>query len=405
MRKIIHSIRIIKEKRQQFQIKINLGVKVKTILNGFVLLIFISVITLSEVNTRLVQVSNTYDYPTPGRGTLVIDVEAISDAGAVDINSFQDAFFLDATFQAQNPDVTFSDELFSSSYYTTTEDYTSGGTHAGRVRYIYTFDSGTRGTIGTDYTKIVRVTIEYDMTDNNGSISWYDGNPQYFVTDEGDQKITGVEEPIPTELQSIPLPIELTTFTVMQKGEGVVSLTWETATEVNNYGFEIERAVIQHQSSSGGNEINDEEKYWEKIGFVKGVGNSNSPKKYNYTDKNLSGGSYFVYRLKQIDIDGTFEYSSEVEIEVLPTKYELNQNYPNPFNPMTTIKFSLPERGKVQLEIYNMIGERIAILINKEMEAGYHSINFDASNLSSGVYFYRINTKNFNKVRKMLLVK
>jgi hypothetical protein len=104
---------------------------------------------------------------------------------------------------------------------------------------------------------------------------------------------------------------------------------------------------------------------WEKIGFVQGNGNSNSPKNYAFTDKNPAGGSKFIYRLKQIDNDGKFEYSDQVEVELLPDKFELYQNYPNPFNPVTNIKFSLPADSKLELDIYNIIGEHLVTLVNK----------------------------------------
>jgi len=200
-----------------------------------------------------------------------------------------------------------------------------------------------------------------------------------------------------------PLPVELTTFKAESKKGSAVDLIWETATEVNNYGFEVERAVIKAQKSAVKTEA--KELSWKKIGFVEGAGNTNSPRKYKFLDKNPTGGSHFVYRLKQIDVDGTFEYSDEVEVEVLPAKYELSQNYPNPFNPSTVIKFSLPENSKVRLDIYNMIGELVTTLVNKEMEAGFQSVRFNASNLASGIYLYRLSTSKFSKVRKMMLLK
>ncbi|NOX66404.1 MAG: T9SS type A sorting domain-containing protein, partial [Chlorobi bacterium] len=127
---------------------------------------------------------------------------------------------------------------------------------------------------------------------------------------------------------------------------------------------------------------------WETIGFVEGHGNSNSPNSYNFVDEDLTGGNHFAYRLKQIDMDGAYEYSDLVELNIVPKKYELSQNYPNPFNPSTTIKFSLPKNSKVRLDIYNMLGESVTTLIDKEMDAGFQSVQFNASNLASGIYFY-----------------
>lgn len=197
-----------------------------------------------------------------------------------------------------------------------------------------------------------------------------------------------------------PLPVELTSFSATNQKGNVVNLQWETATEVNNYGFEVERSIKVED-----NEVAE----WNKISFIEGAGNSNSQKLYSFVDKNPVGGTKFAYRLKQIDIDGTFEYSDLVEIEVLPTEYELYQNYPNPFNPSTKIKFSLPEDAKVAVDIYNMLGQRVMTLFNKDMKAGYHQVLFDTQSagnqLASGVYLYTISTKNFSSVKKMVLLK
>ncbi|MBX2977283.1 MAG: hypothetical protein KF721_14230 [Ignavibacteriaceae bacterium] len=182
------------------------------------------------------------------------------------------------------------------------------------------------------------------------------------------------------DLNCSSFPVELISFGG-EVSEKEVILRWQTATEQNNYGFEIERSVAQ---------ISNLRHEWEKIGFVEGNGNSNSPKDYTFVDsqtfelcQNLEGfDGKIQYRLKQIDTDGTFEYSEIVEVEIelqLPTKFELFQNYPNPFNPSTTIKFGLPKDSQVSLEIFNILGEKVATLIDKEMPAGYHNFQFSTS--------------------------
>ncbi len=188
-----------------------------------------------------------------------------------------------------------------------------------------------------------------------------------------------------------PLPVELTTFNAQIIENNKIELTWETATEINNYGFEIERKGLNNSN-------------WSKVGFVEGYGNSNSPKNYSFSDNNLIGNK-LIYRLKQIDIDGTFEYSKEIEIDVTPTKFSLAQNYPNPFNPTTSIKFSLPESTIAKIVVYDVLGKVVKTLVNERLDAGYHIVNFDASSLTSGTYFYTIETSKFTKVRKMLLLK
>jgi hypothetical protein len=192
-----------------------------------------------------------------------------------------------------------------------------------------------------------------------------------------------------------PTPVELSTFVVKTLGRDI-ELFWQTKTEINNYGFEIERLAGNIEADAGS---------WEKIGFIKGNGNSNSPKDYYYVDGNLTGGSKFLYRLKQIDNDGKFTYSEEVYAEIIPYKYELFQNYPNPFNPETNINFTLPFAGRVRLDIYNIIGEHMVTLLDKDMEAGFHSILFKENNLTSGTYIYRIQANDFSQTKKMLLIK
>ncbi len=192
------------------------------------------------------------------------------------------------------------------------------------------------------------------------------------------------------------LPVELTSFSAVTIGKDV-KLSWNTATEINNYGFDVERG--SHTSTS----LSVTE--WEKIGFVNGNGNSNSPKNYSFIDDNVTAGKY-SYRLKQIDNDGQFEYSKTINVDFNGVKkFELSQNYPNPFNPTTTIRFNLPEAGNVKLTLFNILGQEIMTLINEYKESGVHTINFDASELNSGMYIYEIEAGSFTQTRKMTLVK
>jgi hypothetical protein len=198
------------------------------------------------------------------------------------------------------------------------------------------------------------------------------------------------------------LPVELTTFTAAVEKKNTI-LKWKTATEVNNYGFEIERSLVTgHQSLAK----------WEKIGFVQGNGNSNSPKMYEFTDKHPMSGKNF-YRLKQIDNDGNYEYSHEVEVDIknAPDNFEFFNNYPNPANPVTTIKFGLPVRSSVSINIYNTLGELVTQLTNEVKDPGYYEVRWDASNVSSGIYFYIIRAKEdgrakeYKSVKKMIILK
>lgn len=191
------------------------------------------------------------------------------------------------------------------------------------------------------------------------------------------------------------IPVELASFTATAN-ENSVTLSWSTATETNNSGFSIERKTSIDER-------------WKVVGFVPGFGTTTERRSYSFTDVNLSMGNY-SYRLKQIDFDGTVEYSNEVFAEVgAPRSFALMQNYPNPFNPSTTIEFSIPEASNISVEVYNIIGELVASLVNQTLEAGYHRINFNAGNLPSGTYVYQLKANNpngiFIEAKKMLLMK
>ena len=192
-----------------------------------------------------------------------------------------------------------------------------------------------------------------------------------------------------------PLPVELTSFTAVVN-KNSVELKWHTATEVNNYGFEVER--IRNYELGIRN--------WEKIGFVNGNGNSNSSKDYSFVDKTNSKGKY-AYRLKQIDNDGKYKYSKEVEVDLgTPKEFLLAQNYPNPFNPSTVIKFVVSENGKAVLKVYNTLGSEVTTLFNGNALANQvYEVNFNAANLPSGVYFYKLQLGNKLSIKKMLLLK
>ena len=188
-----------------------------------------------------------------------------------------------------------------------------------------------------------------------------------------------------------PLPVELSSFTSTVSNRDV-TLNWSTSAELNNSGFDIERSTTEGQ--------------WTKAGNVQGNGTTNELKNYQFTDRNLSSGTY-SYRLKQIDFNGNFEYFnlSEEIIVGIPDQFSLSQNYPNPFNPTTKIDFQLPTDGNVKITVYDNSGKLISEIVNGFRTAGYHTVNFDAANISSGVYFYKLESGNFSKVMKMTVLK
>ena len=244
-------------------------------------------------------------------------------------------------------------------------------------------------------------TLKLAKRDNNADGSWEDAGA---ALDQGANTLTKTGESgteyILGSTGNNPLPVELTSLTA-NVSNGNVTLNWETATEVNNYGFEVERKSNVKGHTSTVLSVTD----WEKIGFVNGNGNSNSPKNYSFVDDNITAGTY-SYRLKQIDNDGQFEYSKAIEIGLTaPDKFELSQNYPNPFNPSTTINYNLPEASNVKLIIYNILGQEVKTLVNEFKEAGVHTVNYNASDLNSGLYIYKIEAGSFTQTRKMTLIK
>jgi hypothetical protein len=191
---------------------------------------------------------------------------------------------------------------------------------------------------------------------------------------------------------SEPLPVELTSFSASVDQHRVV-LNWKTATEINTNGFSVLRSADKTN--------------WKEIGFIKASGNSNTPLTYRFVDQAVANGSY-TYKLKMVDNDGTYKFSSESQVTVYtPNTFELAQNYPNPFNPSTMISYSLATDAKVTLKVYNALGSEVATVVNELQSAGPHAVSFSADqyHLSSGIYFYKIQAGNFSETRRMMLLK
>ncbi len=242
---------------------------------------------------------------------------------------------------------------------------------------VFTTNIGTTAQLDSFLTNItgMRVLVYYPNKDNILRHLYFDGI--YAVNSFSDGSI---------------VPVELTSFTANSSGD-VVNLLWSTATETNNKGFEIQRKI--------------ENGSWETIGYKAGRGTTTNITAYSFSDNtgNLNTGN-LIYRLKQIDFDGTYKYSNEVEVQKIQlNKYELSQNYPNPFNPSTSIKYSIGKNGLVTLKIYNILGKEVVTLVNGVKTAGSYEIIFNAHNLSSGVYFYKLQSGNYNETKKFILMK
>ncbi len=192
------------------------------------------------------------------------------------------------------------------------------------------------------------------------------------------------------------IPVEFVTFSAVVKNN-VVELKWSTATETNNHGFYIERNRISNVSG----------KEWETLGFVEGNGTTTRNHNYSYQDKsvNVADAGKIYYRIKQVDYNGSYRYSNEVQLSFSPVEFSLSQNFPNPFNPATTIKYQLPVKSMITLKVFSSLGEEIKVLIKGEKAAGKHELQFQADDLPSGVYFYQLRAGNFVETKKMILLK
>ena len=204
-----------------------------------------------------------------------------------------------------------------------------------------------------------------------------------------DERAGGFDMDIYTGLIPPIVPVELLNFT-SRIVNGKIILEWVTATELNNLGFEIQRSYDNNIFAT--------------VGFVEGKGNSTENQYYSFKDESIQGKLY--YRLKQVDFDGSYNYSNVIEVNgVSVSTLQLEQNYPNPFNPATTIKYQLGNDGFVTLKVFNSLGEEVAVLVSEFQKGGSHQIIFNASDLPSGVYVYQLTSGNYIENKKMILLR
>ncbi len=195
----------------------------------------------------------------------------------------------------------------------------------------------------------------------------------------------------------VPVPVELASFSASTNGSSV-TLNWITASEVNNRGFEVQKSKVKIQKSKYD--------FWEVISFIEGRGTTTEQTNYSFEDNNLPAGIY-NYRIKQIDFDGTFRYFNLDEfIEISsPFTFELLQNYPNPFNPSTRISWESPVGSHQIIKVYDVLGNEVKTLVNEYKPAGSYEVEFNASGLASGVYYYQLRAGEFMQTKKMILVR
>lgn len=236
--------------------------------------------------------------------------------------------------------------------------------------------------------------------DNTGPVT---GNSYYSSNGASFSQMTTYDIAARAIFKATALPVQLASFTAHPANDGV-ALAWATVSEINNFGFEVQKDTLRAAQS------------FTTIpgSFVAGNGTTLTPHSYTFTDPHAAPGSW-VYRLRQTDLDGAESFSEPVIVQnvataidaagSLPTAIALDQNYPNPFNPATMIPYALPEAGQVRITVYDMLGREMGVLVNGRQEAGYHTVRFDASNLSSGAYFARMTTGSFVKTVRLMLVR
>jgi len=266
------------------------------------------------------------------------------------------------------------------------------------------FNNSNNGTIvasGVNWTDVA--TIHFDIANANSlaSFVWITNSTFWGVYDDDNISLWNIGQF--EDLSNYIIPVELVSFSASVLDHNSVQLKWITATELNNYGFEVERKLnIKGRTT-------DE---WTKIGFVEGMGNSTSPVEYSFNDPAKHNSSIINYRLKIIDLDGTFSYSDVVEVMTIPLSYELAQNYPNPFNPSTKISWQSPVSSHQTLKVYDVLGNEVATLVDEFKPAGFHEVVFNSENFASGVYIYRLQMdattgsgQSFTETRKMVLLR
>jgi len=263
------------------------------------------------------------------------------------------------------------------------------------------FNNSNNGTVVADSNNWTNIaTIHFDIVNAQRPTSfWWMTNSTFWgVYDDDNISLWNIGQF--QDLTDFIIPVELSSFSASLLDNNLIQLKWITATSLNNYGFEIERSETQDARGEK----------WGKIGFVEGTGNSTSPNEYSYTDITKHISSVIKYRLKIIDMDGSFTYSDVVEVETVPIKFELSQNYPNPFNPSTRISWQSPVSSHQTLKVYDVLGNEVVTLVDEFKQAGSYEVDFQSGSvggqqLASGIYIYRLTAGNYTETKKMVLLR
>lgn len=355
---------------------------------------------LAKVDTQLVLVSNK-------DGVLTVDVQAKSDAGEPLISLYRGAFKISETLENRVRYVGFDNLVFTGPEYEVEIGYSS---EYRKITWIYTYNeqfAGDYESIPEEWLSVLRVTIMFTTGDEKASLSWA-GSPSYMVLDDQGNDITGDYMPISTDLQDIPLPVEMSACSAVIDNN-VATVSWRTETELNNLGFFVYRSENENENYI---KITED--------LIRGQGSTSMATDYQYIDNSIDASKDYWYLIETISIDGLSTFygpipatvSSAVsrDMSTVPTEFALQQNYPNPFNPRTQIRYDLSAAGQVSLTIYDILGTQVRSLVNAYQPAGAYSVTWDGTNnsgqrLESGIFIYELRAGHHVLYQKMTMLK
>lgn len=368
----------------------------------------------AQIDTRLVMVEN-YTDPSDLIATLTIGVEIKGDGQSHEVIGFQNAIAIDENLTKNLVEHHFMDQMFpppdaSGNGYTTSEKVlTHLDSTMSAIQFIYTFEKGSPTIIPatTEWYRALTIQLRYEpLQDAFSSIEWFEDPypPLYMILDQDINQLQGTEQEIPAELRNFTmepyiLPVELASFEA-ESADGQVMVRWSTASETNNAGFYVLRSASENGP-------------FETVtpNMISGAGNSDSENVYEFTDEDVEANKEYFYKLMDVDFNGRQNDNGLVSILAQPPRtYELGNNYPNPFNPETTLSFQIPERTRIRLSVYDVLGKTVNVLVEKELQAGTHSVQWQGIDkngraVPSGLYYYRLETESFSAVKKMLFLK
>ncbi|MBD3376117.1 T9SS type A sorting domain-containing protein [candidate division KSB1 bacterium] len=353
------------------------------------------------VDTRLVEISNTYNTPISGRGTLVLQLEAMAAEGDGPVSYFRDAVQLEGTIFNQIYDIWFTDRFFDFGNYDQTEEFLLDRRLVFLYELLVPWSSYTAKSIPANiWTPIVTVVIVYDMGGVSADFT-RPLEPEFVVQDIFGNNLSGIQT---NELLDIPLPVEMSSFSALynpvKRNDGVF-VRWVTESETDNYAFVLYRSTGPDTPK-------------ESVARVQGQGSSEGRHVYEVFDDraDVQNTSDLVYYLEQIDMNGKTTSYGPVDVKSisLPSQLRLAKNYPNPFNPGTTIEFDLPASSPVVVSVYDITGKKIATLLDGSLSAGTHQTHWSGRNddgeyVGSGMYFYRLQALGQSRVGKMNLIR